>query len=577
MTQNIKQTNLSEVEKIKTRSNYLRGTLIESLEDQLSGSIAEQDTHLIKFHGAYQQFDRELESERKRQKLEQLYSFMIRVRIPGGIITPDQWLKMNWIAENYANDTLKLTTRQAIQFHGVFKKNLKNTIQQVNEVLLDTIAACGDVNRNVMCSVNPGDSKIYDEVQDFAKLLNSHFTPTTGAYHEIWLNDQLVTKSDEIEEFEPIYGKTYLPRKFKIAIAIPPINDTDVFTNDLGFIAIEENGKLIGYNVTAGGGMGTSFGVPETYPRLADLVGFVTPDKALKIAEAILLFQKDFGNRENRKQARLKYTIDRLGFDFFIQEIYKRAGFEPEPSKPYTFIKNGDRFGWEKASNGKWYFGLFVENGRLKDTDSLKYKSCIKEIAKIHEGDFRITANQNLVIGEVSESSKLVIESILNKYGIIEYNQKSGLRRNSIACVALNTCSLAYAEAERYLPKLIDRLEIIMKENKISEEDITIRMTGCPNGCARPWLGEIGFIGKAPGIYNVYLGAGFTGDRLNTLYKESLNEDEIINELTPIITSFANERNTGEKFGDFVIRKGIVKAGSSVLPDYRKANLNFSI
>lgn len=568
---------LSEVEGIKSVSNYLRGTLVESLNDQLTGSIAEDDTQLIKFHGAYQQYDRELESERKRQKLEQLYSFMIRVRIPGGIISPQQWLHIDKIADIYANGTLKLTTRQAIQYHGVFKKNLKKTIQDINSTLLDTIAACGDVNRNVMCSVNPGESQVYDEALAFSKLLNDHFTPQTSAYHEIWLNNKLVAGGVPKEDHEPIYGKTYLPRKFKIAVAIPPHNDSDVFTNDLGFIAIEENGKLAGYNVTAGGGMGTTFGMPETYPRLADHVGFVTPDKALTIAEAILTFQRDYGNRENRKQARLKYTIDRLGFDFFIKEVHKRAGFEPEPAKEYKFIHNGDRYGWSKAANKKWFLGLFVEGGRLKDTNTLKYRTAIREVAEIHKGDFRLTGNQNLVIGNVTDAQKKKIDAILNKYGILDFIKKSGLRRNGIACVALNTCSLAHSEAERYLPSLIDKLEIILAENGLAEEDINIRMTGCPNGCGRPWLGEIGFVGKAPGQYNVYLGAGFTGDRLNTLYKETLNEEQIIEELTPIFKAFAKEKGSDEKFGDFVIRKAYVKAAASVLPDYRIANPNFQI
>ncbi|MBK8806651.1 MAG: assimilatory sulfite reductase (NADPH) hemoprotein subunit [Bacteroidales bacterium] len=568
---------LSEVEKIKNSSRYLRGTLKESLDDELTGSLAEADTQLIKFHGAYQQQDRELDSERKRQKLEPLYSFMIRVRVPGGIITPQQWLKLDQIADTYASGTLKLTTRQAVQFHGIFKKKLKKTIQAINDTLLDTIAACGDVNRNVMCSVNPGQSLVFDEVQAFAKELNDYFTPQTSAYHEIWLNKKLVAGGEPVEDFEPIYGKTYLPRKFKTAIAVPPYNDTDVFTNDLGFIAIEEDGKLIGYNVTAGGGLGTTFGMPETYPRLADLVGFVTPERALKLAEAIVLFQKDNGNRENRKIARLKYTIDRLGFDFFIKDIYKRAGFEPEPSKPFAFESTGDRYGWERAADGLWYLGLFVEGGRLKDFENLKYRTVLKEIAQIHTGDFRVTANQNIIVAKVTDNKKIELDSILQKYGILEYIKKSGLRRNSVACVALNTCTLAFAEAERYLPSLIDKLEIILAENGLANEDITIRMTGCPNGCGRPWIAEIGFIGKAPGLYNLYLGGGFTGNRFNTLYREMLNEEQIIAELTPIIFSYAQNRNNAERFGDFVVRNGYVKPGPTVLPDYRKLNMNFQI
>lgn len=563
-------------EGIKTRSNYLRGTLQQSLENKLTGSLAEDDTQVIKFHGAYQQFDRELESERKRQKLEQLYSYMIRVRIPGGVVTPEQWLALDKISDDFGNGTIKATTRQAIQFHGISKWALKKSIKAINDTLLDTIAACGDVNRNVMATVHPGNSNIYNDVQEFAKSLSYAFTPQTRAYAEIWLDGKKV-KDSANEDDEPIYGKTYLPRKFKIAIAIPPNNDVDVFANDLGFIAIEKNGELLGYNVTVGGGLGSTFGAPETYARIADLVGFVTPEKAVDVAKKIITIQRDYGNREDRKLARFKYTIDRLGFDWFVKELHHRLGYELEPSKEYSFDRSGDILGWSQSTNGNWFLGLYIEGGRLQDDEVLQYRSALRAVAKVNAGDFRFTGNQNLIIGEIAPDKKNEIEKILNAYGIIENINKSGIRRNSVACVALNTCPLAYSEAERYLPTLVGKIEDILAQYGLVDDEITIRMTGCPNGCGRPWLGEIGFIGKAPGLYNMYLGAGFAGERLNSLYAESLNEEQILSELTPIIKSYSESRNEGERFGDFVIRQGIVGKGMEVKPEYRFRNINFQI
>lgn len=548
---------LSEVEIIKEESNFLRGTIVESLNNEITGSIAPSDNTLLKFHGSYQQFDRDLERERKKQKLEPLFSFMIRVRLAGGVASPAQWLTMDRLADDYGNGTMKLTTRQTFQLHGVLKRKLKQTMKEINDALMDTIAACGDVNRNVMSHANPYQSALHAETYETAKKISDHLLPKTGAYHEIWLDKKLMEGGEK--ELEPIYGKTYLPRKFKIAIAIPPYNDCDIFANDIGLIAIEKNGKLLGYNVAVGGGMGMTFGMNETYPRLASVIGYSPKEKIIDVAEKIMLAQRDLGNRADRKNARLKYTIDRLGPDQFKKEVEDRLGYSLETARPFAFKSNGDDYGWVQDHSKKWHLTLFVEGGRIHNKDGLNLKSALKAIAQIHEGDFHITGNQNLIITNVSAEKKEVIKKIFADNGIITEEKFSGLRLNALACVALNTCSLAFAEAERYLPDLIDKLDAILIENKIEQEPIVIRMTGCPNGCARPYLGEIGFVGKAPGRYNLYLGAGFSGERLNKLYKENLNEEEILTALTPILEDYAKTRSAGEKFGDFVIRKGYIK------------------
>ncbi len=545
----------SEVEKLKYDSDYLRGTLEQSLVDPVTGAIAARDTQISKFHGIYQQFDRDTEKERKRQKLEPAFSYLIRIRLPGGVTSKEQWLKLDSLADTYANGTLKLTTRQAFQFHGVFKQNLKKTIQGINDALLDTIAACGDVNRNVMVNANAEESGIHKQLVQLANNLSEHLKPASKAYHEIWLEKKKIASSEK--EFEPIYGKTYLPRKFKISVALPPYNDTDIFSQDLGFIAIVENDKIVGYNVTAGGGMGSTFAIPEAYPRLADVIGFCLPEQVIDVAEKIVLIQKKNGDRKNRKQARLKYTIDRLGLEWFKNELNKQLGYFLQPERPFKFTYNGDRFGWVKGENNKWSLTLFVEGGRVKDVDGQLLKTALREVAEKTDAQFILTGNQNLIIANTTK--KTVVNAILKKYNIGQ-NKLSGLRKNSLACVALNTCGLAFAEAERYLPKLIDKLDVIFKSNGLEEKEVVIRMTGCPNGCGRPYLAEIGFVGKSLGYYNLYLGGNFNGTRLNTLYRETITEGEIIKELTPIIEDYAKNRIKNEGFGDFTIRKKYVKA-----------------
>jgi sulfite reductase (NADPH) hemoprotein beta-component len=549
-----------EVERIKDASNYLRGTLVESLQDPVTGALAEPDTQLSKFHGIYQQDDRDIRDERRKQKLEPHFQFMVRVRVPGGVCTPEQWLQVDTIANTWCNRTIRLTTRQAYQFHGIIKRDLKTTIAEINKALLDTIAACGDVNRNVMCNTNPEQSPLHAEVLDYACKISDHLTPNTRAYHEIWLDKKLVAGGKPEEDHEPIYGKHYLPRKFKTAVAIPPSNDVDLFANDMGFIAIGEGDQLAGFNITVGGGMGSTHGDKATYPRLADVLGYAPKDKTLQVAEEIVKIQRDYGDRTNRKHARLKYTIDDRGVDWFRDELNKRLGWKLEEPRSYAFTDSGDRYGWVEGVGGQWHHTLFIQNGRVQDTDDYPMMTGLREIAKVHKGTFRLTPNQNLMISGVSSEQKPVIEKLLKKYKLAGSHHQTGLRLNAMACVAFPTCALAMAESERYLPSLLDKLDVVMKEAGLEHDPIIIRMTGCPNGCARPFLGEIAFVGKAPGKYNVYLGAGFHGQRLNKMYRENIGEPEILAELTPMIHRYAAERQPGEPFGDFVIRAGYVKA-----------------
>ena len=551
---------LTPVEGIKQRSNYLRGTIVESLADAATGALAEDDTQLSKFHGFYQQDDRDIRNERMRHKLEPSYSFMIRVRVPGGIATPAQWLALDGLAREYGNNTLRLTTRQAFQFHGVTKGNLKKTIRGINDSLLDTIAACGDVNRNVMCSPQPAKSAIHQAAYATATAISEHLTPQTRAYHEIWIDGEKIAG---IADVEPIYGATYLPRKFKIAVAIPPSNDVDIFSQDLGFIAIEKNGELIGFNVTAGGGMGMTHGEPETYPRVADVIGFCTVDQAVAVAEHVVGLQRDYGDRTNRKHARLKYTIDDRGLDWFRDELNGRLGFTLAEPRKFAFLSRGDQFGWSRNSDDRWDLTLFVPQGRILDDDQSRMLTGLREIARIHKGDFRLTANQNLIISGIDATARQTIERLFEYYGIARLQQVSPLRQQALACVALPTCALAMAEAERYLPELNVKIEALLAKHGLIDEPISLRITGCPNGCARPYLAEIGLVGKAPGRYNLFLGGSANGQRLNRLAHENLDEDRILGVLDGLLAQFVAGRRDRESFGDFANRAyaPLVEAG----------------
>jgi len=553
--------NLTEVEVIKANSRHLRGTIAEGLLDPLTGAIATPDTQLSKFHGIYQQDDRDIRSERARQKLEPAFSFMIRARIPGGLVTTSQWLGLDRIATEHANQTIRLTTRQAIQYHGVVKRNLKQTIADINQATLDTIAACGDVNRNVMSPPLPALSSVHREVQHYAEALSEHLMPKSRAYHEIWLDGEKIESSKP--DVEPIYGDTYLPRKFKAAFVIPPQNDVDVFTQDFGLITIVKDGKVAGFNVSVGGGMGMTHGETDTFPRLGDVLGFIRPESINAVAEAVVTTQRDYGDRTNRKHARLKYTIEDRGVDWFRSEVEQRSGVRFDAAEKYSFVANGDVYGWQKDDVGAWHYGLFVENGRVGDVGERRLLSGLRAIAKQHNSEFRLTPNQNLIISKVAESDKAKIEALLLEYGIENSVHSSPLRLNSMACVAFPTCGLAMAESERYLPSLIDKLDASLKDNGLADEPITIRMTGCPNGCARPYVAEIGLVGKAPGRYTVFLGAGFAGERLGAPYLDNANEAEILDALNPLFASFASDRIEGEHFGDFLLRSGRVRKVSA--------------
>jgi len=546
---------LGRDETIKYNSDYLRGTIDQGLLDRITGGVKFQDNKLMKFHGIYQQDDRDIRDERRRQKLEPAYSFMVRVRLPGGVCTTGQWLKIDELARAHGGNTIRLTTRQTFQFHWVLKEELKSTIQGLHQVLLDTIAACGDDARGVMCTADPRDSALHAEVAAMAKQLSDHVIPRTRAYHEIWYGEQRVATS---ENEEPFYGKTYLPRKFKIGFVIPPSNDIDVYTQDLGFIAIAGPEGLEGFNLAIGGGMGRTDNEPRTYPRLADVIGFIRKDQLLAAADAVMGVQRDYGNRAERARARFKYTIDDKGLAFVKAEIERRMGAPLATARPYGFSSNGDEYGWRENGNGRFNYTLFIQNGRVSNFPDQRIMDGLRAIAQVHKGAFRLTPNQNLIVADIAAEDRPGIEALLVEHGLADSNARSALRLNSIACVALPTCPLAMAEAERYLPDLIDRIEPILAAHGLADEPITMRMSGCPNGCSRPYVAEIALTGRAPGKYNLYLGAGFHGERLNQLHRENIGEAAILAEIDALLGRFAAERAPGEHFGDFLLRAGVV-------------------
>jgi sulfite reductase (NADPH) hemoprotein beta-component len=565
------------VEDIKRQSGRLRGTLVESLGNQITGALAEDDQTLIKYHGSYQQDDRDIRDERRRQKLEPAYSFMIRTRTPGGVVTPAQWLKLDAIATTYAERGLRVTTRQAFQYHGVIKGELKATMQAINAALIDTLAACGDVNRNIAVAANPYLSAVHTQVQSQAEALSKHLLPISRAYYEIWLDEERVAGAGEEEE--PIYGAVYLPRKFKIGFAVPPSNDVDVFAQDLGYIAIIEQApdgtsKLAGYNVSVGGGMGATHGDPETYPRLANVIGFIAPDQVIAVGEAVVTTQRDWGNRAVRKRARLKYTIDDHGLENFRDEVAKRAGIVFEPAREYAFDHNADVFGWNQGDDGLWHLTLRIIAGRIWDRDGVEHLTGLRKIAALLDeadgtSEFRLTANQNLLIANLDASQREAVDALVREYALDTHVAASPVRKAALACVALPTCGLAMAEAERYLPAFVDRVEVLLSKHGLDGTDLHIRLSGCPNGCSRPYLGEIALVGKAPGRYNLMIGADHRGQRLNTLYRENIDEAAILAALDPLFARYATERGAGERFGDFLVRAGVVAvddSGSRTLP-----------
>ncbi|MCB1852449.1 MAG: assimilatory sulfite reductase (NADPH) hemoprotein subunit [Gammaproteobacteria bacterium] len=553
---------VNENELIKTTSDYLRGSLRTSIADELTGALDPADAQICKFHGFYQQDDRDLRQQRREHLLEPYYSFMLRARLPGGVCTPQQWLTIDAVADGLGNGTIRLTTRQTFQYHGILKGNLKPLIQRINQAMIDSIGSCGDVNRNVLCNPNPLQSELHAEVYRWACRISEALLPKSRAYHEIWLDGQPV----EGGEREPLYGVSYLPRKFKTAVAVPPYNDVDVYTNDLGFVAIAEAGQLLGFNVLAGGGMGTTHGDGSTFPRLADELGFIQPHQAVAVAEAVVATQRDYGDRCSRRHARLKYTIENLGVENFRSEVEQRAQLLFAPSRAVKFLHQGDRYGWVRGSDGHWHLTLYIENGRIGDLPHAALMTGLRRIAEVHQGDFRITPNQNLIIGGVAERQKEEIEALARDHGLL--NQRSNIRLHSIACVALPTCPQAMSEAERCFPEFISALERLVTTHGLNDQRIVVRMTGCPNGCARPFVAEIGLVGKGPGSYNLMLGGDGRGLRLNRLYRENLGQAEILEELDRLFRRYAGERRERERFGDFTLRVGLVPAVVNPVEDF---------
>jgi sulfite reductase (NADPH) hemoprotein beta-component len=539
---------LSPVEGIKTKSDGLRGTLKESIDlDNFTGNVRDGDETLVKFHGMYVQDDRDRRAERAEKKLDKLYSFMIRLRIPGGTINAEQWIATHNISEQYGTGTLKITTRQTVQLHGLLKHQLRPTIQAFNTAALDSIAACGDVNRNVIVSSHPQLSPLHEQIHAYADKISTLLLPKTQAYYEIFVDgEKLYERSVEAD---PLYEDRYLPRKFKIAIAIPPSNDVDVFTNDVGLIAIVENNELKGFNIAVGGGLATTHGNPNTYSRLGTVLGFTdSEEKTLKAVYEVLTIQRDFGNRSDRKLSRLKYTVDKMTVEGFKKELEKRIGFELEPERAYEFTERNDRFGWEQNHVGQWFYTLFVEHGVVKPYQ----KQFLYEVAQLNVSNFIFSGNQNLILGTISEENKQTVEALITKFEIEK--RDSALRRSSMACVALPTCPLALAEGQRYLPELVTKIEPILKKYYLENEEISIRMTGCPNGCGRPYVAELGFIGTGPEQYNFMIGGDRFGVRLNKLYKEKQTESQILEEIDALLNRYVEEKEVDETFGDFTNR-----------------------
>ena len=563
------QGKLADNERLKRESNFLRGTIAEELNDQITGGFSADNFQLIRFHGMYQQDDRDIRAERAKQKLEPLQTVMLRARLPGGIIQPKQWLGIDKFAEDKTiYGSLRLTTRQTFQFHGVLKRNMKLMHQTLNEVGIDSIATAGDVNRNVMCTSNPVESELHAEAYAWATKISEHLLPKTKAYAEIWLDGE---KAESTEE--PILGSTYLPRKFKTTVTIPPLNDVDVHANDLNFIAIAEKGKLVGFNVLVGGGLAMTHGDTSTYPRKATDFGYIPLDKTLEVAAAVVTTQRDLGNRVNRKNAKTKYTLERVGVDVFKGEVERRAGVEFADSRPYQFTERGDRFGWVEGIDGNHHLTIFIENGRILDFPNKPLKTGMRKIAEIHQGDFRMTANQNLVIAGVPADQKVHIEALAREHGLID-DSVSNQRLSSMACVAFPTCPLAMAEAERFLPGFVTDIEGLLAKHGAPQESIITRVTGCPNGCGRAMLAEVGLVGKGPSKYNLYLGGTHNGDRIPRLYQENISDAEILTHLDELIERWLKERSDNERFGDFVVRVGIIAPVVDSAKDFHDAGTN---
>jgi sulfite reductase (NADPH) hemoprotein beta-component len=541
---------LSRNEGLKSGNPLLSGTIAQTLVDSTVDHFTEDDYEFLKFHGCYQQDDRD------RRKIAKHYMLMVRTKFPGGVLTGPQYVICDDLASRYGNGTLRITTRQDFQFHGILKSNLRQTIRTLNEALVTTIAACGDVNRNVMAPPTPATNPVVDEVLAQARSISNALAPKTPAYHSIWLEGkELDLQAQENAGFvDPLYGKSYLPRKFKVGFAIPPLNDVDIFTNDLGYIVIEEQGRVVGYNLLAGGGMGMSHGNAQTFPRLADVIGFITPDQLEGASKAVVTIHRDFGDRANRKHARLKYVLEERGAEWFRIELEQRAGIKVQPARPFNFTRQGDLLGWHQQTNGNYFLGLFVENGRIRDAEGYQLRSALRRVIEKYLPEVRLTPSQNILLVDIKPEQRVGIEELLGEYGVSASNPYSATRLASMACPALPTCGLALAESERTLPQFLTTVEGLLAELGLQQQELIIRMTGCPNGCARPYMAEIAFVGKAPNKYQLYLGGNEASTRLNRLYKDSVKGEELIPELRSLLTRYREQRQNGERFGDFCAR-----------------------
>jgi sulfite reductase (ferredoxin) len=546
-------TKKSKVEVIKENSNYLRGPLADEMKND-EPFISKDAYQILKFHGSYQQDDRDLRKGRDRH-----YMFMIRGRIPAGKITAEQYLAIDDIADQYGDKTIRATTRQTFQLYGIIKKELKSTLSDLHKSMISTVGACGDIVRNVMATPVPDIDGRQAQVQKFADQLSDELLPATNAYHEIWLDgEKIYSGEEEVEVGEPLYGKSYLPRKFKIGVALPGDNSVDLYTQDIGLVALfDDNHTITGFNVVAGGGMGMHHRKPNTFPRLGDHLGYVTPDKVLEVVKAIITIQRDYGERKNRKVARMKYLIDNWGVDKFKNELENRLGFQLEPFRDMPKFELDLYLGWNKQSDGKWFLGLSIENGRIKDDETLQLKTGLRKTIETFRPEVRFTPNHNLLLTNIREEDKAGVEELLKSYGIVWGEEYSNLLKLSMACPALPTCGLAITESERVFPDIIRDLEKVVQELGLEDEKLSVRMTGCPNGCARPYVADIGFVGQSLNKYSIFIGGDPSGTRLNTLYKELVVMEDLIDEVTPLLKEYSENRKNGESFGDYFERTGI--------------------
>ncbi len=548
--------NGSKVEGIKVNSRHLRGQIAEELA-QDTARFSEEQVQLLKFHGTYQQEDRDARQARKAAGAEKAYMMMVRSRIPGGALTAAQYLVQDDLAGRYGNGTLRFTTRQSIQLHGVLKGDLHPTIHAINEALLSTLAACGDVNRNVMACPAPAAGRAQAQVQEMAHRIAMHLAPRSRAYHEIWIDGEKVTDEEAAEEVEPIYGPTYLPRKFKIGVAFPGDNCIDVYTQDVGLVAHLDGDDLAGFTVLIGGGMGMTHGKAETFPRLATPLCFVSPDETLEVVETIVTVQRDYGDRQNRKHARMKYLVEERGIAWFRAQVERRLGRILCGPRAVQWHGVEDHLGWHRQADGRWFLGLHVENGRVKDTPELRMRSGLRRVVEEFAPNVRLTGQQNILLTDIPAEQRAPLEQRLAEYGIAADPVAAGLYRHAMACPALPTCGLAVAESERVLPSVVRQIEAELAELGLADEPVSVRMTGCPNGCARPYMGDIGFVGRTKDVYNIYIGGDAANTRLNTLYASAVRLENLAATVQPLLEQWRADRAPGEAFGDFCHRVGV--------------------